>query len=275
MPRSHFSALLRPSKVPSLFFICPCAKERYSRLLAESWVVFDSESASSHQKREAKIEIRMLSKGLITEMLNNTFENHMDANWRPCQAEEGGLITQCCVHYAAASTIPPGQGPLHMPPVSGSRQTVAFRAPGKALVETKGIVVQPFEQHPSLLTANTKIRGEASSIFYLENIFVLPLKNFDCTPMLRFKQNTAMRHFYGPGARVNYNMPSPAMNWENLLRWIKLNSQGKMPFMTSPVQADSRDPGFHDGEKAARARHEVATHRGSVGDFQRRAGGGG
>lgn len=105
MPNSQFSSLLRPNKLESLSLTYPYAKARYGRLPTESWAICDSKSSSSQKKKEAKREILKLSKTLIKQMLNNAFEDHMGAAWRPCQEDETGLITLCSYSPAVVLSI--------------------------------------------------------------------------------------------------------------------------------------------------------------------------
>lgn len=74
---------------------------------------------------------------------------------------------------------------------------------------------------PPLLSTCHQIRNEASSIYWAENTFVIPIYHCNSDPLIKFSRKIrALYNAYRVMPKVALNaLPSP--NWSNFLVWLK------------------------------------------------------
>lgn len=99
----------------------------------------------------------------------------------------------------------------------------------KALVADRPLFADPGEPHqPDLLRTCKQVCDEASTIFFQENGFILPLYGYDSSFGLKWC-NIAKPHLKGDWSRVDWSIDKSDSTWEKFLDWVRLAREGKLP----------------------------------------------
>lgn len=123
-------------------------------------------------------------------------------------------------------------------------------------VITKPVVVRKDYgiQEPHLLLTNKFIRSRASPIFYRENPFVCYVANYDPGPVLLLRDKLDMPFDEHPmGIRIqNIQREIGYDTWDNLVWWLHMCREGKMPSLFHWV-----DPAWRPSLSAIPAEHTL------------------
>lgn len=97
-------------------------------------------------------------------------------------------------------------------------------------------------REPSLLLTNKFIRSRASPIFYRENHFVCYVANYDPAPVLLLQDKLDMPFDEHPmGIRIqNIEREIGYDTWDNLVWWLHLCREGKVPSLFHWITPDRR-----------------------------------
>ena len=98
------------------------------------------------------------------------------------------------------------------------------------LVSDEAITVSKTDPHqPALLRTCTQIRAEATSIYFNENAFSLPMPGFDSTLGLRWC-NLARPHLQnGDMSRIGWERETGTETWDDLKVWLRRTHAGEVP----------------------------------------------
>lgn len=116
---------------------------------------------------------------------------------------------------------------------------------------------------PDLLQVSRQIRSEASSIFFLENMFAVDFSDFNCSIYRAFTKQPLVAEILND-RRTGHVVMYPAvphennMVWKNLLEWLKLSHDdvwAPRPFATNFLQR--RDVAAHAFDIVARMRGKL------------------
>ena len=89
------------------------------------------------------------------------------------------------------------------------------------LHETRHIHIDSTYQQPALLQACRKTRAEASSIYYMENKFIINCHDFDVTTLQCFENKSEMFSKTEWLTHVSIDIGAQATSWGNLLEWLR------------------------------------------------------
>lgn len=97
------------------------------------------------------------------------------------------------------------------------------------LVTDTFVLVNKDEPHqPALLRTCKQIREEATSIYFNENGFMLPMDGYDSTLGLQWC-NFAVPHFKDGMAALDWEREAGTETWEDLKIWLQLTHAGLVP----------------------------------------------
>ena len=95
---------------------------------------------------------------------------------------------------------------------------------------------------PALLRASSQIRREAITIFYGENTFGIPTRNYDCATAAKWNRRENViqaRHYVGITSQGYGSLGQPS--WTNLRQWLQRQHEGTVEFNINKPSKMSAD----------------------------------
>lgn len=94
---------------------------------------------------------------------------------------------------------------------------------------------------PGLLRTSKALRNEAIGIFYEENVFHVPVGEFDHSTLMRWMNSSPFR-----AKQTTKVLLSPSTNWANLMKWLKDTLEYKsVGIVQMPLPGNASNCEFH------------------------------